>query len=156
MSARYYISEILPPDPQPLDPEAPWKDYYRPAVSDAQPRVSSVNMIPTSKTDGRPMFLWALVFAKGEDWSGVEADPRNFRLFAGEEGDPFDLKSMMDALALKRLSDVAAPKKAAIRNFLNSKGLTLTGSESFREILRAVRRRLNPNDIDGELREWVG
>lgn len=156
MSVRYYISKILPPEPvQSLDPNVEFRDYYRPPIKDLIPTVAHVNRIPVFKSDGKPIFDWTLVYVSTTNWAPVDGDLRNVRLFLGEEGDSLSHKAMMDNLALKRLSDVPRPKRAAIRNFLSSKGVQLNGAESFREVLQKVRRHLDLADDAGELREYV-
>lgn len=149
MSLRYYISRILPPDPQPADPEVVWKDYFRVAMDDLNPRPSFAAHIP-SLPSGAPAFGWALVYAKATDWSAVDASPTtdNFRLFQTAGDDQDTLAGLLDTLSTIRWSNLTQNRRTTIRNRLQAEGIPvadITNTTSMRAILQKVGRHLHPD-----------
>lgn len=149
MSCRYYVSQVLPPEPTPPpDPETtPWKNYWRLAIDDASPRVAFAAHIPTLP-NGTPSFPWGIAFAKGEDWSGVDADPRNIRLFDSAEGE--DKAEIEDLIAWSNATawrDVGVVRRNRIRATLANWGVEtgdITNATSMRAILQKIGRFLHP------------
>ena len=149
MSVRYYISQVLPPDEE-LD------NRYRVAIFDATPRVGFSAHIPTTP-DGIPAFPWALAFCKGDDFSGVDADPRNIRLFDGAEGDDKpEVEALIEWSNTARWSELRTVSRNRIRSALAERGVPvgdIAGTTSMRAILQKIGRFLDPNF--NELRLFV-
>lgn len=142
MSIRYYVSAVLPPDP-PLPPDAPEdavrKDYYRLALDDARPRPAFSAHIPTLPT-GAPAFAWGIAYAKATDWSGVEADARNFRLFAGVD-DKATVAEIIADLSRLQWKDIPVARRTAIRAKAEALGISvndISTTTSLRFVLRKL------------------
>ena len=157
MAVRYYLSQILPPDPAPPpELDLPWKDYWRLSLDDAVPRVSFTTEIPRLP-DGLPAFAWGLAYVKGEDFTGVDADIRNFRLFQGHEGVRTDLRDLLTRLDAQTWSNLTQAMRTNIRARLASLGIStadVTGTVSLRAIMQKVGRHLRPGF--NELTMYVG
>lgn len=146
---RYYISQVLLPDQD--------KDYQRLALDDADPHPNFSATIPTLP-DGKAAFTWGIAYASASDWSGVDADPRNIRLFAGAEGTVKTQKELLDKLSTTRWDDVSVSdvQRQKMRNTCINLGISvvdISPSISLRQILRKVGTFLQA-DFD-ESKMWV-
>lgn len=141
VKVRYYISTVLLPD---ID-----KDYQRLALDDAVPRPDFSAKIPTLP-NGKAAFTWGIAYVKASDWSGVDADPRNIRLFAGAEGDLRDQAALLTKLSTTRwdAAGVSDTQRQKMRNMCITLGISvvdISPSVSLRQILRKVGTFLQPD-----------
>ena len=151
-TARYYISDVLPPvNPATCtNPDVECKTFYRVAIYDASPRPSFVAVIPTFRDTGVPAFSWAIVFTRGTDYTAVDADARNFRLFQGAEDNPAptSVEQILANLDRDDWSLLTGAQKTAIKLKLDQIGVPttdITGAFNLRTLLQRVGRRLNPS-----------
>lgn len=140
-TVRYYISQVLPPDQN--------KDYQRLALDDAVPHPDFVANIPTLP-NGLAAFTWGIAYVKAIDWTGVDTDPRNMRLFAGAEGNPLNQQALLDKLSTTRwdAAGVSDTQRQKMRNLCIQLGISvvdISPSISLRQILRKVGTFLQPD-----------
>ena len=141
VTMRYYISQVLLPDAT--------KDYQRLALDDAIPHPDFAAKIPTLP-NGIAAFTWGIAYVKASDWSGVDADPRNIRLFAGAEGSQKTQKELLDRLSTTRWDDASVTdvQRQKIRNACINLGISIVDispSISLRQVLRKVGTFLQPD-----------
>lgn len=156
MAVRYYVSAILPPETiPPLDPDALFRDYWRLALDDALPRPSFSAVIPTHPVTGLPLFTWGIAFVQANDWSGVDADPRNFRLFVvSEDSDETSLEGLLQALSTKRWGELTRARQNAINAKLEQLGIpkrVRKSTESLRFVLQEIGQYLQPGFDESKL-----
>lgn len=142
VTVRYYISAVLLPDQD--------KDYQRLALDDANPRPLAFSNEIVTLPNGKAAFSWGISYVKAIDWSGIDADPRNIRLFAGAEGSPKNQAELLNTLSTTRwdAAKVSDTQRQKMRNICIDLGVSvvdISPSISLRQILRKVGTFLKPD-----------
>lgn len=149
MPLRYYISNVLPPDPPPTDPDVAWKNSYRLAISDANVNAPfSYHFEIPPLPDQTPAFAWGLAICRTTVWTAIDADARNFRLFQGDEGDQETLEDLLARLDSRTMGALTTARRNNIRNKATGLGLStadMGNTVSLRVILQKFARFLRPN-----------
>ncbi len=121
MSKRYYVCDIIGNGTE--------ENPYRPAVADYG--VSWVGSIPTNE-QGHPVFAWSLVLVASKEHASLRGDNRIDPL------PDFPLDGRMNAI------NQAASAALSAALLKRSIAVSYGGTDGYRDVIRAIGRKLEP------------
>lgn len=155
MSLRVILCPVVgtgtPGDSRAFPPVPP--DPFRPKL-DGLIGLKAMSAVIPSNADGSPKFAWCVVMARADDWTAVDADAQNERLFGIDLPDAVDTFAELKVfLQSKTVGDIPPARRQALNERLTARGIDtsqVTLATTWWQVLRGIYRHLIGRLPDGD------